>query len=131
MTLSDAVPYAYSATTTAATRPVFLAGVCPLDASGVIVHPGDVELQAQQCLNNMEVALREAGAGLEDIIYTRVLVATTSQGDLVKAWDVIHDTFRSHEAPSTLSGVTVLGWPGQLVELEVVAAVAVEHKSEG
>jgi hypothetical protein len=26
-----------------------------------------------------------------------------------------------HDAPSTLLGVAVLGWPGQLVEVEAVA----------
>ncbi|MGA8979460.1 MAG: hypothetical protein WB473_10150 [Pedococcus sp.] len=31
---------------------------------------------------------------------------------------------REPSLPSTLLGVTVLGWPGQLVEVEVVAALA-------
>jgi hypothetical protein len=26
-----------------------------------------------------------------------------------------------HDAPSTLLGVTMLGWPGQLVEIEAIA----------
>jgi enamine deaminase RidA (YjgF/YER057c/UK114 family) len=53
-----------------------------------------------------------------------VLVASSDRADLVTAWDVVHDAFRTHEAPSTLMGVTVLGYPDQLVEIEAVAAVA-------
>ena len=47
-----------------------------------------------------------------------------SQADLVTAWDVIHDAFGDHDAPSTLLGVTVLGYDHQLVEIEAIAAVA-------
>lgn len=124
-TLATAVPYAYSATTSGPTRPIYLAGVCPLDASGVVVSPGDVAAQASQCLTNMHIALQEADAGRADVIYTRVLVATTDATDLGRAWSVVHEEFADHEVPSTLLGVTVLGWPGQVVELEVFAEVAV------
>lgn len=120
-----AVPYAYSATTTAPTRPLYLAGVCPLDADGAVVAPGDHPGQAHQCMANLRTALADAGAVLEDVIYTRVLVASTDTADLGAVWDVVHRAFADHEVPSTLLGVTVLGWPGQLVELEVVAELAV------
>jgi enamine deaminase RidA (YjgF/YER057c/UK114 family) len=71
----------------------------------------------------MRVALEEAGAGIDDVISTRVLVASTKQSDLVAAWNVVRAAFGDHDAPSTLMGVTVLGYPGQLVEIEAVAAV--------
>jgi len=58
-----------------------------------------------------------------DVVYTRVLVATTVREDLVTAWTVVHDAFGQHEVPSTLHGVTVLGYPDQLVEIEAVAAL--------
>jgi hypothetical protein len=35
-------------------------------------------------------------------------------------WEVISVVFGEY-VPSTLLGVTVLGWPGQLVEIEAVA----------
>jgi hypothetical protein len=50
-------------------------------------------------------------------------VASADQGDLVTAWEVIRSAFGEHDAPSTLLGVTVLGWNGQLVEIEAVAVV--------
>jgi enamine deaminase RidA (YjgF/YER057c/UK114 family) len=71
----------------------------------------------------MTGALRAAGAELTDVISTRVLVASTRQADLVTAWEVVRDAFGDHDVPSTLMGVTVLGYDDQLVEIEAVAAV--------
>jgi enamine deaminase RidA (YjgF/YER057c/UK114 family) len=68
-------------------------------------------------------ALGAAGATLQDVAYTRVLVATTVREDLLQAWTVVHDAFGEHEVPSTLHGVTVLAYPDQLVEIEAVAAL--------
>ena len=45
--------------------------------------------------------------------------------DLVAAWEVVEAAFGEHDAPSTLLGVTVLGYTDQLVEIEAVAAVTV------
>lgn len=39
------------------------------------------------------------------------------------AWQVVRDSFADHDVPSTLLGVTVLGYDHQLVEIEAVAAV--------
>jgi len=71
----------------------------------------------------MRTALADAGASLEDILSTRVLVASTRQEDLVAAWEVVRDSFGDHDVPSTLMGVTVLGYKDQLVEIEAIAAV--------
>ncbi|CAN5664687.1 hypothetical protein BH09ACT7_BH09ACT7_45210 [soil metagenome] len=71
----------------------------------------------------MLVGLADAGASVTDVISTRVLVASSNRTDLVAAWNVLHDAFADHDAPSTLFGVTVLGYENQLVEVEVVAAV--------
>jgi len=75
------------------------------------------------CVESMKVALAEAGASITDVISTRVLVASTSQADLVDSWEVIRDAFGDHDVPSTLLGVTVLGYDDQLVEIEAIAAV--------
>lgn len=121
--LSDVADYAYAATAPADARLVFLAGACPLDKTGATVSPGDYAAQAAQCVHTMQVALAAAGASIEDVIYTRVLVATSSQTDLVEAWDTVRAAFGDHDVPSTLLGVTVLGYADQLVEVEAVAAV--------
>nr|WP_202539692.1 Rid family hydrolase [Streptomyces sp. SID8379] len=121
--LSDVAEYAYAATAPADARLVFLAGACPLDEDGATVAVGDHAGQAAQCVANMTTALAEAGATLKDVISTRVLVASTRQEDLVAAWTVVRDAFGEHDVPSTLMGVTVLGYTDQLVEIEAVAAV--------
>ena len=123
--LTDTVPYAYAAVAPPG-RLVFTAGACPLDHDGAIVSPNDVAAQAQRVMANLAVALRAAGAGLTDVAKTTVYVASSSRTDLVTAWQVVRDAFGDHDAPSTLLGVAVLGYPGQLVEVE---AVAVTHSS--
>jgi enamine deaminase RidA (YjgF/YER057c/UK114 family) len=116
-------PYAYAAIAPAGARIAYFAGACPLDEAGATLHPGDVGAQASVAVANLFVALAVAGAEAADVINTRVLVASTGQADLVAAWDVIHAAFADHEPPSTLLGVTVLGYTGQLVEIEAVAVI--------
>jgi enamine deaminase RidA (YjgF/YER057c/UK114 family) len=121
--LTDVAPYAYAAVAHDVTRLVFTAGACPLDADGNTVAIGDVAGQAEQVMANLEVALREAGAELTDVVKSTVFVATQRQQDLLAAWDVVHRWFGDHDAPSTLLGVAVLGYNDQLVEVEAVAAL--------
>ena len=121
--LSSVAEYAYAATAPAGSRLIFLAGACPLNADGSTAAPGDYAGQAAQAFENMRIALADAGASVEDILSTRVLVASSRREDLVTAWGVIRDSFGSHDVPSTLMGVTVLGYKDQLVEIEAVAAV--------
>lgn len=121
--LSDIVEYAYAATAPAESRLIFLAGACPLNDDGSTAAIGDYAGQAAKAIENMLGALTAAGASLQDVISTRVLVASARQEDLVAAWQVVRDSFGDHDVPSTLMGVTVLGYKDQLVEIEAVAAV--------
>ncbi|QKW50581.1 RidA family protein [Streptomyces buecherae] len=121
--LSDVAEYAYAATAPADARLIFLAGACPLNADGSTAAVGDYAGQAAKALENLRTALADAGAELTDVISTRVLVASQRQADLVTAWQVVRDGFGDHDVPSTLMGVTVLGYADQLVEIESVAAV--------
>ena len=120
--LSDA-PYAYAATADAGARLIFLAGACPLHEDGSTAAVGDYAGQAAKCVQTLGAALRAAGATLEDVISTRVLVASSRRADLGTAWAVVQEAFGAHDVPSTLVGVTVLGYEDQLVEIEAVAAV--------
>lgn len=121
--LPDVAEYAYAATVPKDARLIFLAGSCPLNADGSTAAVGDYAGQAAVCVAAMQQALEAAGASIEDVISTRVLVASSEQADLVTAWEVVRDAFGEHDVPSTLMGVTVLGYDDQLVELEAVAAV--------
>ncbi|WP_293695421.1 Rid family hydrolase [uncultured Agrococcus sp.] len=121
--LSDRAQYAYAATAPKDARFIFLAGSCPLNLDGSTAAIGDFAGQAAKCIENLEIALAEAGASMRDVISTRVLVASARQEDLVTAWDVVAAAFGDHDVPSTLLGVTVLGYDDQLVEIEATAAV--------
>ncbi|MCI9859166.1 RidA family protein [Microbacterium proteolyticum] len=121
--LSSAAEYAYAATAPADSRLIFLAGSCPLNEDGSTAGVGDYAAQAARCIETMTIALHAASAELTDVISTRVLVASSRQADLVAAWEVVRDAFGEHDVPSTLMGVTVLGYDDQLVEIEAVAAV--------
>lgn len=115
-TLASRVDYAYAATASRGVRMVFSAGACPLDRNGEVVGTGDVAGQAEQAMINLSEALRAAGAGLGDVVKTTVYVASSDRDDLVSAWDVVRRHFGDHDAPSTLLGVTVLGYRHQRVE---------------
>lgn len=121
--LSSAAEYAYAATAPAGARLIFLAGSCPLNEDGTTAGIGDYQAQARKAVENMCLALEAAGAGIGDVISTRVLVASSEQSDLVASWEVVRAAFGEHDVPSTLMGVTVLGYDHQLVEIEAVAAV--------
>jgi enamine deaminase RidA (YjgF/YER057c/UK114 family) len=120
--LTDAAPYAYAAVAPAG-RTVHTAGACPLDEHGNVVAPGDVAAQARQVMANLAAALEAAGASLSDVAKSTVYVASPDRDDLVAAWDVVRAAFGDHDAPSTLLGVAVLGYPEQLVEVEAVAVL--------
>ncbi|MFD6274612.1 RidA family protein [Streptomyces sp. NPDC060209] len=121
--LSDVAEYAYAATAPAESRLIFLAGACPLNDDGSTAAIGDYAGQAAKAIENMQAALTASGASLQDVISTRVLVVSARREDLVAAWQVVRESFADHDVPSTLMGVTVLGYKDQLVEIEAVAAV--------
>ena len=121
--LAQTVEYAYAATAEAPARSVWVAGACPLDASGETVAAGDYAGQAHQVMRNLVTALEGAGAALTDVAKTTVYVASTQQQDLVTVWSVYREYMGSHDVPSTLLGVTVLGYRDQLVEVEAVAVL--------
>ncbi|MBT2566947.1 RidA family protein [Arthrobacter sp. ISL-85] len=122
-TLTASAQYAYAATVPGDARLIFLAGSCPLNKDGTTAGLGDYAAQAAKAIKSLCLALEAAGAGIGDVISTRVLVASTERADLVTAWDVVRAAFGEHDVPSTLMGVTVLGYEDQLVEIEAVAAV--------
>ncbi|WP_428339107.1 Rid family hydrolase [Mycobacterium sp.] len=121
--LTDRAQYAYAATAPADARFVFLAGSCPLSVDGLVVGVGDFRAQATKCLENKAIALEDAGASVADVISTRVLVASPHRADLIAVWEKLRDVFDRFDPPSTLLGVTVLGYEHQLVEIEAIAAV--------
>jgi enamine deaminase RidA (YjgF/YER057c/UK114 family) len=123
--LFPGAPYAYAAKASRGVL-IFTAGACPLDEQGQVVAPGDVSAQMRQALQNLRIALEESGGTISDVLKTTVYVASSDRHDLVTAWDEVAGFFGDHDVPSTLLGVAILGYPGQLVEIEAIA-VAPSH----
>jgi enamine deaminase RidA (YjgF/YER057c/UK114 family) len=118
--LTGGVPYHYAAAATGETL-VFSAGACPLDDDGRVVAGGDVAGQTRQSLRNLRIALQDAGCEQDDIVKTTIFVASSSREDLLTAWSEYEAVYGADGPPSTLLGVSVLGWPEQLVEVEAIA----------
>ncbi|MBN9740839.1 hypothetical protein DMP23_06905 [Amycolatopsis sp. A1MSW2902] len=118
-------PGYHHVTTVDARRTVHLAGQCPLTPGGEVV-PGDVLAQVDQVVANTEIALTHAGATPEDVVRTVIYVATSDQPTLSAVWQRLTNSSiaAAFTTASTLVGVTCLGFTGQLVELDVTAALA-------
>ncbi len=121
-------PYEYGAVAPAGAL-LFTAGACPLDEEGKIVGTGDPATQARVSLENLIVVLDGYGARPEDLVKTTVYVVGDRQ-DLVAVWKVVADGLAPSRPPSTLLGVSALGYPGQLVEIEGIAALP-DHNQKG
>lgn len=116
MSLYPGTPYEYTA---AAQGLVFTAGACPLDEQGRVVAPGDLEGQARRAVDNLLAALAQHGIGPEALVKTTVFVVADDRSELVRVWEVVSALLG--RAPSTLLGVSLLGYPDQLVEIEAIA----------
>lgn len=97
----SAAPYAYASVVDSGVRLVFLAGACPLEKDGTTAAVGDYAGQAAKCIETLSEALRAVGATLENVVSTRVLVASSQRSDLGVVWEVVKDAFGDHDVPST------------------------------
>jgi enamine deaminase RidA (YjgF/YER057c/UK114 family) len=119
-----ATPGYHHVTTVEARRLVFLAGQCPLAIDGSI--PDALTDQVDQVVANTLLALEDAGATPGDVVRTVIYVASAERPDLSAVWQRLTESALgpAFSTASTLLGVACLGFPGQLVELDVTAALA-------
>lgn len=106
-------------------RTAFLSGQCPIDASGALVGEGDINAQTDQVVANAMIALGAVGTTPSDVVRTVIYVVSDDRSVLGAAWERLT---RSPLGPafttaSTLLGVAQLGFPGQLIEIDLTAAL--------
>jgi enamine deaminase RidA (YjgF/YER057c/UK114 family) len=106
-------------------RTAFLAGQCPLDSSGTLVGEGDLEAQIDQVVANAMIALGAVDAKPQQVVRSVIYVVSSDQATLSAAWRRLLDSplAPAFTSASTLLGVAQLGFAGQLVELDLTAAL--------
>lgn len=100
---------------------IFVTGTTATDPEGRVVGAGDAYRQAVQIFRNIEAVLKRAGAGMKDVVRTRMFVTDISR------WQEIgraHAEFFGEIRPAaTMVEVSRLIDPDMLLEVEVDAVL--------
>ena len=115
-------------TVTGPVKTIYIGGQDSVDASGTIVGKGDIKLQTEQVLKNLQAALKAVDAGLENIIKWNLYVV---QGQPIQPGFEVFQQFwgrRPNPPVITMAFVSGLANPDFLVEMDAIAVVPISYK---
>lgn len=106
-------------------RTAHLAGQCPIDRSGALVGADDLDAQIDMVAANAATALAAVGAEPGHVVRSVIYVVTADTSVLGAVWRRLNDSLigPAFTTASTLLGVAQLGFTGQLVEVDLTAAL--------
>ena len=96
---------------------VFVSGTTGFDYAAMSISD-DLLQQTEQCLKNIEAALKEAGAGLKDVV--RVTYMLPEAGEFERCWPVLRRYFGDVRPAATMISAG-LADPRMKIEIEVTA----------
>jgi enamine deaminase RidA (YjgF/YER057c/UK114 family) len=96
---------------------VFVSGTTGFDYSKMSIADDVVE-QAEQCLKNIQDALRQAGSGLDDVV--RVTYVLPDGADFERCWPTLRRYF-GEVRPAAMMISAGLADPRMKIEIEVTA----------
>jgi len=100
---------------------ISIGGTAPIDANGKTVGVGDPAAQTRQCLETIKTALEQAGASLNDVVRTRMLL--TRIDDWQQIAKVRGEYFKDIRPVDTVMEVKGFINKEWLIEIEVDAVV--------
>ena len=98
---------------------IHVTGTAPVAEDGSVFAPGDAYAQAQRCLAIIERALADLGAGLADVVRTRMFVTDISRW--AEYGRAHREALGAHPPATTLVEVRALIDPEMLIEIEAEA----------